>query len=96
VSVAQSEWWGGLLTAAAACGGLLAAAVVVGCEASVACVDTDSRPPLCYESSYCYSGDERNAADEEHADTTCAELGFNEDCGDGDFYDVWAMTSCPE
>jgi hypothetical protein len=75
---------------------LSSAALLPACASEVACVDGDSVPVLCYEATSCFEGDERNAPDEEHADTTCAELGFAIDCGDGGFYDVWSMASCPE
>lgn len=83
----QRPFWGG--------GALVASLVGCGSD-NVACIDADSSPPLCYQLPYCFDGDANNAADEEHADTTCAELGYTVDCGDGDFYDVWAMNGCPE
>lgn len=75
----------------AATGTLLSTA---GCGGDVACIDADSIPRFCYQAASCYEGDEVNAADEEHADATCAELGFTVDCGNGDFYDLWAESSC--
>jgi hypothetical protein len=79
------------------CVALTGVAALTGCGGEeVACLDTDSQPTFCYEADACFGGDASNAPDEEHADTTCADLGYAVQCGDDDFYSYWAQAACSE